>query len=244
MLLPDISDISPYAMYANKTIDWLTMDTQELFNKNVNRKKDLLIENGFIDRKITYRFNQAGFRSDEFSNEEGIVFLGCSHTVGIGLPYEQTWPYLISKKLGKKCYNLAIGGGSNDLAFRMAYNYIPKLKPPIVVFLVTHNTRLEILDKNNESFSFFGPGSSPFKNDKFYETWLMNETNLNANLLKNLLAIENICDKNNARFIAIDESEMPRLDLARDLAHRGTRSNREFAKNVLYNYILKDQIIT
>lgn len=233
MILPDISDRSPYWHHANKTIDWLPMDTQELFNKNVNLQRDLLIENRWISRKIAYRFNQEGFRSDEFSDEEGIIFLGCSHTVGIGLPYEHTWPYMVSKNLGKKCYNLAIGGGSNDLAFRMAYNYIPKLKSSLVVFLVTQSSRLEILNKSDHPFQFFGPGSSPFKNDKFYETWLMNETNLNANLLKNVLAIENICGKNNTRLILLDESEMPRLDLARDLAHRGTRSNIEFAKIVL-----------
>jgi hypothetical protein len=99
--------------------------------------------------------------------------------------------------------------------------------------LVTHNSRLELLYKDNQSYQFCGPGLSPFKNDKFYQTWLMNEDNLNANLLKNLLAVENVCNKNNVRSILIDEGEMPRLDLARDLAHRGTKSNIEFAKVVL-----------
>jgi hypothetical protein len=233
MLLPKIIHHSPYLEHANQTLDWLPMDTPELFNKNVNLKRDLLIENRWLDRKFTYKFNQEGFRSDEFSNEEGIVFLGCSHTLGIGLPYEHTWPYIVSRHLRKKCYNLAIGGGSNDLAFRMAYNYIPKLNPSLVIFLVTHNSRLELLHKDNRSFQFCGPKTSLFKNDRFYETWLINENNLNANLLKNLLAIENICNKNNVRFISIDQNEIPHLDLARDLAHRGTRSNFEFAKLVL-----------
>jgi len=233
MLLPKISNRSPYLEHANQTLDWLPMDTQDLFNKNVNLKKDLLIENGWLNQKFTYQFNQEGFRSDEFSTEDGIVFLGCSHTTGIGLPYEHTWPYIVSRYLRKKCYNLAIGGGSNDLAFRMAYNYIPKLKPSLVIFLVTHSSRLELLHKNNQSFQFCGPRTSLFKNDKFYETWLMNENNLNANLLKNLLAIESICNKNNVRFISFNENEMPNLDLARDLAHRGTKSNIEFAKLVL-----------
>ncbi len=232
MSLPKISNHSPYLEHANQTLDWLPMDTQELFNKNLDIKKHQLIENGWIDQKITYQFNQEGFRSDEFSDEEGIVFLGCSHTVGIGLPYTHTWPYIVSSNLKKKCYNLAIGGGSNDLAFRMAYNYIPKLKTSMVVFLITHNSRLEILGKNNQPYQFIGPGYSPFKGDKFYETWLMNEDNLNANLLKNLLAIENICNKNNVRFISIDQNEIPRLDLARDLAHRGTKSNLDFANYV------------
>jgi len=233
MQLPNISNHSPYLEHANQTLNWLPMDTQELFNKNVNLKKTLLIENGWLNKKITYQFNKEGFRSDEFSTEEGIVFLGCSHTTGIGLPYEHTWPYIVSSYLRKKCYNLAIGGGSNDLAFRMAYNYIPKLSSSLVIFLVTHNSRLELLYRNGHSFQFCGPGMSPFRNDKFYETWLMNEDNLNANLLKNLLAIENICNKNNVRFISINENEMPSLDLARDLAHRGTKSNIEFAKVVI-----------
>ena len=237
MLLPNIASHSPYSHYANQTLDWLPMDTQELFNVHVKSKKDLLLQHGWLDRKFTYKFNQEGFRSDEFSDEEGIVFLGCSHTVGIGLPYEYTWPCIVSKMLRKKCYNLAIGGGSNDLAFRMAYNYIPKLKPKLVIFLVTYNLRLELLGKNNQVYQFFGPNTSPFKNDKFYETWLMNEDNLNANLAKNLLAIENICITNNVRLITIDQNQMPILDMARDLAHRGVKSNFEFAKIVLKDYV-------
>jgi hypothetical protein len=236
MLLPNISNHSPYLHHSNQTLDWLPMDTQELYNKNVKLKKDLLIENGWLDQKFTYQFNQEGFRSDEFSEEAGIVFLGCSHTLGIGLPYKHTWPYIVSNNLRKKCYNLAIGGGSNDLAFRMAYNYIPKLKPSLVIFLITHNSRLEILGKNNQPYQpdqLVGSGMLPFKNDQFYEAWLTNEDNLNANLLKNLLAIENICNKNNVKFISIDQNRMPLLDLARDLAHRGVKSNFEFSKIVL-----------
>jgi hypothetical protein len=233
MLLPKISSHSPYTCFANQTLDWLPMDTQQLFITHLKSKKDLLLEHGWLDHKVTYKFNQEGFRSDEFSDEEGIVFLGCSHTLGMGIPYECTWPYIVSKTLGKKCHNLAIGGGSNDLAFRMAYNYIPKLKPKLVIFLVTYNMRLELLGKNNQCFQFFGPNSSPFKNDKFYETWLMNEDNLNANLTKNLLAIENICSANNARLLTIDQHKLPTLDMARDLAHRGIKSNFEFAKIVL-----------
>lgn len=237
MLLPDIPSHSPYLHYANQTLEWLPMDTQELFNTHVKSKKDLLLEHGWMDRKFTYQFNQHGFRADEFSDEEGIIFLGCSHTIGIGLPYEYTWPYLVSKMLRKQCYNLAIGGGSNDLAFRMAYNYIPKLKPKLVIFLITYNSRLEVLGKGREVLQFFGPKSSPFTNDKFYETWLMNEGNLNANLAKNLLAIENICSANNVKLITIDQNKMPTLDMARDLAHRGIKSNFEFAKIVLKDYM-------
>jgi len=234
MILPDIPNHSPYLHYAGKSLDWLPMDTEELYNMHLRRRDNPLLEQGWIDRKFTYKFNQHGFRSDEFEDRDSVLYLGCSHTIGIGLPWENTWPYLVSKVLQLKCYNLGIGGGSNDLAFRMAYNYIPMLKPKIVMFLVTYNTRLELLDKKN-THKFFGPGTSPFRNDKFYETWLMNEGNLNANLAKNVLAIEYICKMHNIKFIALDQNEMPTLDKARDLAHRGIRSNLEFAKQILKN---------
>lgn len=223
---------SIFLHYANKTLDWLPMDTEELFNENLKKRKSELQTYGWIDHKFIYKFNSEGFRSDEFSEEQGIVFLGCSHTMGIGIPYENTWPYLVSKSFNKKCYNLSIGGSSNDTAFRLAHHYLPLLNSKTVVFLSTYSHRLELIRQQREILQFFGPGTSPIKNCKFYDTWLSNDTNMEANKLKNILAINMICTNLGIKFICVDQSIMKNLDLARDLAHRGIKSNIELSQHI------------
>lgn len=235
---------SYYSHYANKELEWLTMDTEELFLKNLKNRKPELEKYGWVDRKFSYKFNSEGFRSDEFTDDEGIVFFGCSHTVGIGLPFETTWPYLVSKYLKLKCYNLGIGGSSNDTAFRLAYNYLPKIKTKLVVMLTTYNHRLELLKHNNDILQFFGPGSSPIRHCKFYDIWLSNDTNMEANKIKNILAINMLCNNLGIKFVSIDQSQMNNLDLARDLAHRGIETNSDFCKQVLVSIFSKEKQIT
>ncbi len=233
MILPNIPKQSMHYELAGQELEWLPMDTQELFDKHLKDPGNPLLAEGWIDKKFSYKFNQHGFRSDEFVDEDSVLFLGCSHTMGIGIPWETTWPYIVSRNLKLKCYNLGIGGGSNDLAFRLAYNYIPFLKPKMVIFLVISNARLELLSQNETSINLTPGWVSSLKNDEFYKSWLMNDGNLNANLAKNYLAIEYICKMNSIKFISHEQTEIPCLDKARDLAHRGIRSNSEFANRVL-----------
>ena len=90
---------SYYKEYANKSLDWLPMDTKELYEKNLKEKYQLLKQHDWIDKSFTYKFNSHGFRCEEFTNKPTIMVLGCSFTCGIGLPIEFIWPELISKNL-------------------------------------------------------------------------------------------------------------------------------------------------
>ena len=67
--------------------------------------------------EYSYVYNSDGFRSAEFSLNPEIITLGCSITLGQGLPVEQTWPALLTEKLGnlgrKFSYgNISYSGGS------------------------------------------------------------------------------------------------------------------------------------
>ena len=94
---------SAYPNEKNKTLSWLPGDREELFNKNKKDpdKSKLLDELGYTHDNVEYKFNSAGFRSDEFSDtsEKSIVFLGCSHVVGIGINYKDTMAYEVIKSL-------------------------------------------------------------------------------------------------------------------------------------------------
>jgi hypothetical protein len=220
---------SPLHHLANQTLEWLPMDTEERYKDNLKHKKRLLKQNGWVDKKVTYKFNSQGFRCDEFETDtDCAVFLGCSHTMGIGLPVDAVWPSLVAAELKLKCYNLGIGGSSNDTAFRLGYHYIPKLKPKVVVLLSPDSNRFEIYNKE-KTFTSHGPWSDT----PFYREWALRHENGIINQEKNALALKAICDANHAQYIRFSITDFYRTDLARDLAHYGVKTNLQFSKTVL-----------
>ena len=218
--------------YRNKTIFWLPMDTQELYYQNLKKSRDQLDRFGWIDRQIKYKFNSHGFRCDEFTNINNAVFLGCSHTAGVGLPVENTWPYFVIKELNLTCYNLAIGGGSNDLAFRISYHYLERLRPKMVFLLSPEPARIEV-QSVHDTISFLPGNNDP---TYYYKLYLSNEENLLLNQQKNIFAIENLCHRLDIKFVCIKEiHDIPddQRDRARDLVHNGPKTNLYWSKKFL-----------
>ena len=84
-------------------------------------------------KSISYKYNSRGFRDDEWPEDLSDVIwcVGDSFTVGIGQPFEETWPQVLQKKLGRRCINLGEDGCSNDtisLRIKEIYKlYNPKL---------------------------------------------------------------------------------------------------------------------
>lgn len=86
------------------------------------------IENRIIDT-IIYEKNKnyKNLLGDTIEiNSDEIVFLGCSHTVGVGVEKNQRFSQLASKKLGLKEKNLAVKGSGiwqmHDTFFRCKFN--------------------------------------------------------------------------------------------------------------------------
>lgn len=220
---------SPYTGLANKELDWLPMDSEDRYQENLKFKSDVLKRYGWLNSKFTYKFNSHGFRCDEFDNTPSIVFLGCSFTVGIGLPLEATWPSIVSNKLGLACYNLGIGGASNDTSFRLASYYLEKIKPKIVVFCQTYPSRMEV-------FKETGPIANIAEElPEFYlNYWTKNFYNLDLLRKKNALAIKQLANDIDAKFVQISvDNFQPFADFARDLAHPGVQANIKGSELVL-----------
>lgn len=87
---------------------------------------------------ITYKFNQFGFRSDEFIDDgrDSILSVGDSFTMCLGVPNEHSWPYMLSKKFTDcKNYNLGLAAASGDYVVRAVSKTIEILKPKAVFVL-------------------------------------------------------------------------------------------------------------
>jgi len=86
--------------------------------------------------EIEYSLNSLGYRSKEFDGKSDLLFLGCSYTYGQGLPEENIWSTILSKKLNLECSSLAANGDSVMGQVSKAFYYFEKFgNPKIIVAL-------------------------------------------------------------------------------------------------------------
>jgi hypothetical protein len=245
--------ISFHAHLAGKTLEWFGMDTEKAYQYNIINRYDAMLENGWVDKKITYEFNEYGFRSGSFEEGDSIVFLGASDTLCTGVPLEDSWPYHVANNLNLKRYNLGLGGASGNTAFRMATYWLEKLKPKIVVLMSPLNVRFELADDMSGSRAYYQIGPNMFEKDSvywgnfenghlkselshFYKMWTSSEDNLFLLQKKNEMAIAHLASTINAKFVLADSDKDCKdiaVDLGRDLTHAGTKTNQLITNLIL-----------
>lgn len=225
----------------NQEVEWFSIDDMGLFKEAMSNpdKRRLIEDNGWANSSFTYKFNSHGFRSDEFSHEDSIMFLGASVVLGTGIPKENTWTHIVSQQVGLRNFNLGVSGGSNDTSFRLAEHYIPQLKPKIIVHVTSYADRVDLITEDSICTMLHDGFHLPERYQKFYKDWVTIEENGLLNLKKNSYAIRYICHMQDIKLIEVDGSELwpwpphPDKDLSRDLYHPGVSSNKEIADRIL-----------
>jgi len=110
----------------------------------------------YKDVRITYKTNAHGWRSREIdlsSPNKKIMFVGCSFTMGIGLPYEDVWTSVatrhIEAALGEPVeqHNFGYGGHGNDFFAMVVHQVLPILKPDLLVVLFSDLQRRTLFPK-------------------------------------------------------------------------------------------------
>ena len=159
-------------------------DTEENYDKNPSPH--------WGKHSLTYKYNNQGFRSREFEIQTDnpiLLTLGCSHTVGVGIPVHDNWPEQLGNKYFPKhlVYNAGLGGASADTVARLAVNMIPILRPAIVAILWPNANRFETYHHGQEKIGTYFNG--PWEDNKnlsiFFE-----ENNAYNNQTKNKLIID------------------------------------------------------
>tara|TARA_B100001778_G_C18586934_1_gene630333 strand:- start:191 stop:1162 length:972 start_codon:yes stop_codon:yes gene_type:complete len=128
-------------------------DDEPLFKDKIkNAREDgseeLLKEMEHYEKNpITYTYNNYGFRCDDFiQDKEYNVFLGCSHTQGVGHYYENGFAYNLNKYLDDYAYaNFGVGGSGIATGFRHLNQYKNIIKPKRVFVWYPHWYRIEII---------------------------------------------------------------------------------------------------
>ena len=131
----------PYTRYWDGTDrealwkDYSSTGKAPVFIKKILRarglKKEINLQSlikKYTDRPIEYHLNSNSLRDQEFPTEESINgAFGCSFTFGTGLHQEETWPSILSDKLGKKVWNFGLGGSGVLTQLRMFLYFVKKL---------------------------------------------------------------------------------------------------------------------
>lgn len=226
---------------SSKTLEWYTMDSKELFESNFKNDPENRHLNYYLENPIEYRFNSYKYRTDdEFSSKDpGNVFLGCSHTFGIGHSIENTWSYIVNKKLGEKFYNLSIPGTGTGTALRNLLYWYDKLNIKRIFHFAPLYPRYEFNVKNR--FLTIDHIHNKFNTGDLKHTFADN-IHINLHTLTNILAIQAVADKLNVPYYVITDEEahnryetkhndeLPENILARDLIHYSNSKQKLFSE--------------
>lgn len=194
-----------------------------------------------------YRTNIWGFRDDDppETPTNDLMALGCSCTLGQGVPEDHRWSDVLGRKIDKKIWNFGVSGGGIDCAYRLAVAWIPILQPK-AVFLwhpPIHRYETPMLKTPQRlkqmNARHLDPKQNIFKRSKSgegaIEEYRAKATNfwwLDIYELGKLQALEQLCqeydavlytqwvDRTRRAWEPIDDLEGP-MELARDNHHPG-----------------------
>ena len=214
----------------NQTTKFFPIDTENLQYENSIRKyPNSKTTKYYQENPIEYSFNNYGFRTpDNFNHDDdGNIFLGCSHTIGIGHHLENTWSYKLNKFMGGKFWNLSQGGTGVDTAFRLLYGFKDYLNGKNIFHYapIFHSYRYEfIIDSQPIILNMGWPKSySHIVGDKFVEESLVDDRVAKLGYDKSILAIESMAQDMNCNYYLLNEDVMDINDEdsigARDFAH-------------------------
>jgi len=188
---------------------WLFSDEEKRYYERGNKK--------YSEEDIVYKLNEYSFRvGDMESNENIVACFGCSHTFGVGIPWKETWPYVLGKLSNEKfcTRNYAISGASNDFICRLILNYLQNNSPKAIVCFFPDISRAELIypEADNMLFSatknikdtlgHSGKFMGIEKDDDIYNFLGAYEKIFNPeyslyNFTKNFIFINNLCSSKN-----------------------------------------------
>ena len=123
-------------------------DSKENFENNLKKYPNHPCLLHYKKYPIVYKTNNYGFRCPDDINEEfdGNLYIGCSHTFGIGHYWENTWVKLLNDRIGGKCLNLAVPGTGIGTGSRLLDDVKEIIKPKNIFIHYPHPYRYEYFD--------------------------------------------------------------------------------------------------
>jgi len=97
-----------------------------------------------------YTYNQLGFRGNRLPlTGKKLMAVGCSHTEGIGVDDNQTWPHYLSELLNYSHINFGFTGRSNDYISRCILTFTEQIKPDLNCIMYSYRLSYNYLVNYN-----------------------------------------------------------------------------------------------
>ena len=221
--------------HSRTEIEWRGgRDIESNFELNA-KKYDL----SYYTRKpLTYSFNQYGHRCRDIGDvdlDNYILFIGCSHTEGVGNFIDDTYPYIVSNSLQMDYYSLGLSGSGIDVQLHNLFTWTLRVKKPpkLLVWQWTLEPRVSIMNDIGELHCI---GS--WSDDRHNLDFLMAADKINFSKTKREFAKSVI---SNLSFPVVqvdifkndDVLYYQRHDFARDLMHYGPKSNQVISSQLI-----------
>ena len=175
---------------------------------------------------VEYKFNDYGYRAsfdyEPLLDSEKIVCIGCSFTEGVGLYENETWPYILSQKIGLPYLNLGLAGGSQGYVMWQIMNVIKNIQSKNIFVLLPPSGRVfELTD-------------TTFENKQSWDIETPNTTYSNLYDLNDFI-VSTICKNYNIKHInCLEFGDDNVSNKARDNQHFGESYQQKIAKE-FYN---------
>lgn len=221
----------------NSPVDFMGTDNERLWKKN----KDNPNLQFYKENKITYELNNFGYRTPyNFKyGDEVDIYLGCSHTIGYGIIFEQTWPYLVNKYLEGNLASLAVGGCSIDRQFRELYTWMNFFKIRNIFHFQPFYAREEfITDSKYIKFSVHTPPKH--LNQENTVEYFGSDTHILKKYVTNILAIKSIASRLNAKYFYLYNIPEFIGTPARDNMHMDINGHKTIAEQFVSKYKTND----
>lgn len=212
---------------------FLNEDSEENWNINKIKYADVCEKNYYSHTSIMYKINKLGHRNKLTPDpiNQYNVYIGCSHTFGIGLPAGAIWHSHLSEWFNTAGYNAGIPGGSAATCYR---NLIALHKRGVKIrrlfVLAPSFNRLEIFDNHWRTLAWWS------NNHKIIKKSLLTDEFMAFNKQKSLDAIRGFCNTHNIEHVIVDvdEKEIDHIlcadRTARDFTHSGPDAHLKVAK--------------
>ncbi len=219
-------------------------DTEELYTQNL---KSNSIDWYYRTNQIRYIRNSNGHRCKEIKDidlNNYILYAGCSHTEGIGLELEKTYPYLLAHSLNCDYYNLGIGGTGIDVLLHnlIVWYGTVKQKPKAVIIqwpfwgrYSRFTSEPTITNLQNTTLSIVGGTKDPMLmegEEVHYFKTIEHLAKIKINYIIDVPII-NVGLSHYPSFINDDFCIFDKLDKARDF-HLGIESHKNLASKLLH----------
>lgn len=196
--------------------------------------------------QVDYKYNSRGFRDQEWPTEvdelrQAVWCVGDSFTVGLGSPLEHTWPYQVSKQLGKRTINVSMDGASNEWIARKVLQIQETIFPDLIIIQWSYSHRREHTDilLSDEDRRIYNCKEEIQQDNTNTISCIKAVAEKSTSNVIHSFIPEFSCGAHNSQiFLKIKDllimsiPEITRLDLARDGHHYDIRTAEKFSADV------------